>query len=798
MLTAAARNLVRQPSFFLAAVGTLALGIAAPTAIFSTVNAVLLEPLPYSRPQDIYTVRTFFPSGRFTIGLMASEEMTALAGLNDAVARTAIVQRSDAALVTDVGGQQVVAFFVSGGFFDLFGVPMARGRAVTPADAVEGAPQVAVLSHALWRSVYGGREDIIGRPITLANRQVRVVGVAPEAFDVPTGTDVWISAWIRETIGHGYEGFVRLKPGVRPPAIAARLQQIMDALGRKYPDQELGRAYALRPLLNATVGDLGPILLILFAATALLLVLATANVSNLVLVRSTSRAREFAIRAALGAGRARIVRLLVTESLLLSVCGGVAGIAAAYASVRLLMRYGGSRLPRLDTLTFDAKVVGFVVALVALTALMVGLLPAIRIADTDIAALMNESGRGVRGSRKTRRLLGLFVVAEIAVAVALVAGAARLVRSYDHLQHIDPGFDPRARLVLDVVVPATYSTQERRNAWWQATELALRNAGAVRVASASSLPLQTERDSTTFIDLVSRPDIPPEKRLNGRRRLVSPDFFRLMGITQLAGRPFTEADGPAAQGVAIVNQAFVRRSLGDLNPIGERIKDLRFRRVDGKFVSEEVTIVGVVADVQYASLTEPAEPIVYLPCAQYLSGREIFVVTTADGRPEQHASQFRAALRDVDRNVAVEIGTLAGSVASSLDRQRLGMWLMSGFGVAALLLAMVGVFGVVAYVVSQRTGEMAVRQALGATRAQVIQIVLLESARTAALGTGGGLVIALWMGQLVTRYVYGVRTADPLVLGGSVGAVLLVVACATIVPASRAAAAELSRALRQG
>ncbi len=372
MLTAAARNLVRQPSFFLAAVGTLALGIAAPTAIFSTVNAVLLEPLPYSRPQDIYTVRTFFPSGRFTIGLMASEEMTALAGLNDAVARTAIVQRSDAALVTDVGGQQVVAFFVSGGFFDLFGVPMARGRAVTPADAVEGAPQVAVLSHALWRSVYGGREDIIGRPITLANRQVRVVGVAPEAFDVPTGTDVWISAWIRETIGHGYEGFVRLKPGVRPPAIAARLQQIMDALGRKYPDQELGRAYALRPLLNATVGDLGPILLILFAATALLLVLATANVSNLVLVRSTSRAREFAIRAALGAGRARIVRLLVTESLLLSVCGGVAGIAAAYASVRLLMRYGGSRLPRLDTLTFDAKVVGFVVALVALTALMVG------------------------------------------------------------------------------------------------------------------------------------------------------------------------------------------------------------------------------------------------------------------------------------------------------------------------------------------------------------------------------------------------------------------------------------------
>lgn len=798
MLTVATRSLLRQPSFALAAVGTLALGIAAPTALFSTVNAVLLKPLPYPRAEDIYTVRTFFPSGRFTIGLVASEEMSALAGFADVIVATAATQRIDAAIVTDVGARQVIAYGVSDGFFDLLGLPMAIGRGMSQGDGAREAPPVVVLSHALWTSAYGRRPEVLGTTIDLGNRSARVVGVARADFDVPAGTDVWFNTWIPENIGHLYEGYVRLKPGVAASSLQARLDQTMQTLGQKYPDQNDGRAFELRSLLDTTVGDLRPILLILFGATALLLVLAAANVTNLVLVRSTSRVREMAVRAALGAGRGRIMRMLVTESLILAAAGGVAGIAAAYAVVQSLMKFGGSRLPRLDTLSFDWTTIGFVVVLVIVTGLVAGIVPALRMADGDIASLMNDAGRSVRGSRKTRRLLALFVVAELAVAVALVAGAARLVTSYHHLEGIDPGFDPRGRLVLDVLLPNTYLTQPRRNAWWEATEDRLRSAGAVRVASASSLPLQPERDTTTFIDLVSRPDIPPDQRPNGRRRLVSADFFNTMGIRVLSGRAFTEADGPTGMAVGIVNEAFVRRSLADADPLGERMKGLKAHVVDGRVVEEEVVIVGVVADVRYASLTTAAEPIVYLPKSQHLSRRELIVVTTADGRPHEHIAEFRAALNAVDARMPVEVGTMSTFVAASLDRQRLGMWLMSGFGIAALLLAMVGIFGVIAYVVAQRTGEMAVRQALGATRSQVVWIVVKDAGRAAALGLTGGLLMAWWMGRLMGRYVYEVRPGDPAILAGSAAVVALVAILATLAPASRAAASELSRALREG
>jgi putative ABC transport system permease protein len=529
-----------------------------------------------------------------------------------------------------------------------------------------------------------------------------------------------------------------------------------------------GRAFALRPLLEATVGDLGPLLLILFGATGLLLALAAANVINLILARSTGRVREMAVRAALGAGRPRLVAHLISETMLLSLAGGLAGVAAAYGGVHLLMRLGGSRLPRLATVSFDARVAAF-----------------------------TETSRSVRGSRKTRRLLSLFVVAEIAVAVALVAGAVRLVRSYQQLTRIDPGFEPRGRLVLDVLLPPSYLTQERRNAWWQATEDRLREAGAQHVASSSSLPLQHEWDSTTFVDLVSRPGIPPEKRPNARIRMVSADFFTTMGIRLLTGRSFVNGDGPASQPVAIVNEAFVRRSLGDVDPLRERIKGVKFRVVDKRLVDEEVAIVGVAADVKYSVLTAEPEPVLYVPATQFLFPRASIVITTPDGRPEARVAQWRSAVAAVDPKIPVETRVLSAVVASSLERQRIGMWLMSGFGFAALLLAMVGVFGVIAYVVSQRYGEMAIRQTLGATRSQVFWIVMRDGMQIAAAGLASGAILAWWTGRLVGRYVYDVRPADPFVLGGSAAVVAVVAILATLGPAARASTREFARALRQ-
>ncbi len=798
MVRAAIRSLLRQPSFTLAAAGTLAVGIAATTTLFTTVNAALLRPLPYARPADLYAARTYFPDGRFTMGLVGTEELAAVAAQTDVVSAVAWTLRVNGTLTTDAEPRQIVAYAVSDHFFDLFGVPVQRGRAINADDDVRGAPSVVVLSDALWHTAFGGRPDIVGQSISLSGRPARVVGIAPKGFDMPTGTDLWTSGWFAFSVGHTYEGYVRARPGVALAQLQTRMNQTFIPLAKKYPEQETGRAYAVRPLLAATVGSLGPILLILFGATALLLVLAAVNVSNLMLARTTSRVREVAVRAALGASRSRIIAQLLSESVLVAIVGAAIGSVFAYASVQLLLRFGAGRLPRLGSISLDFTVVAFVTLMAGLTGVLVGVVPAIRMADTDIASLMNQSGRSVRGSRQTRRLLAAFVIAEIAVAVAIVAGAGRLVRSYQNLERLDPGFTPARLLVLDASLPVPQApVQERRQAWWDQSEAALRAAGATAVAATSSLPLAPhEWDSTVFVDMVAHADVPVDRRPNARLRLVTPDFFQTMGIRVLEGRTITRDDGVHTQPVGVVNEAFARRNLGGASPIGEQIKGLHGHRDGNRFIDDYVRVVGVVADVKYAALSGPIEPVLYVPFAQFVPARASIVVTTADGAPERHAAEFISALRRVDPRLGIDAKAVPAVVAASLDRERLGMWLMLGFGVAALLLAAVGMFGVIAYVVSQRTGEMAVRQALGATRGQILAKVLREGVAVAAVGLAIGVVVAWWTGRLVAGYVFEVSARDPFVLGASAAIVGLLAVAATVLPARRAATLDLARALR--
>jgi putative ABC transport system permease protein len=798
MLRTVTRALLRQPSFTLAAAGTLAIGIGATTALFTTVDAVLLRPLPYPRSQDLYTVRTYFPSGRFTIGLVASEEMASVAALKDAVASVAMAVPLNLTLVADGPPRQVAAYGVSEGFFGLVGVQMQAGRPVQGGDGVRGAPPVAVVSHRLWSAAFGGRDDLVGRTLTLNDQPVKVVGIAPPGFDVPAGTDLWLNTNTTPlNIGHAYEGFLRVRPGVSIASLQARMNSALALLGPKYPDQEIGRAFAVRSLLAATVGDLGPILVILFAATGLLLALAAVNVTNLLLARSAARAREIAVRAALGATRRRIIAQLLAESVAIAVCGGLAGVAAAKRSLDILLRFGASRLPRVADLSMDLRVLAFAVLVVSATGVLVGLVPALRMADTDIASLINDTGRSVKGSRRTRRWLSGFAIAEVAAAVAIVAGAARLVLSYQHLEDADPGFESRGRLVLDVQPPqAQPPALGRRNAWWDATEARLRDAGASVVAAASTFPLQHDWDSTQFVDLVSRPGVPPDKRPNARTRTVTPQFFAAMGMRLLQGRLLSAADTARSQPVAVVNEAFVKRNLAGANPLGERVKSLHGHIENGTFVPDLTVIVGVVNDVKYASLVGSAEPIVYQPFTQSFADRVSIVVMSDDGAPERHVAAFETAIRSVDPKVPIDAHLATATVASSLERQRLGMWLMLGFAAAALLLATVGMFGVIACVVSQRMGEMAVRQALGATGRQVFTAVMGDGARLTAAGLALGVAIAWWMGTLVGAYVFGVASYDPAVLGGSALAVATVAVLATALPARRAATVELPRALR--
>ncbi len=792
----AVRSLVRHPAFVITASGTLALGIAAAVALFSAVNAALLRPLPFPRASDIYSVRTFFPSGRFTSGLVAMEELGALQHMNG-VDEAAGVLRVDGAVSDGTLVRQAVSFGTTERFFELFGLRVAFGRPFTLQDHMLGAPRVVILSDALWRSAFGARADIVGAGVMVAGTPARVIGVASPEMNVPDGADLWFNLYVPPTsIGHALDGFVRLKPGVRPEALHDQMTQAMAALGKKYPDQDVGRAYALKPLIDATVGDLRPILLILLSATGLLLLLAAVNVSNLLLARGTGRTREIAVRAALGASSRRIVVQLVCESVLLAAAGGLVGLAAAFAAVKLVMRFSGARLPRLDAVPFDARVVGVALAVMVLTGIAAGLLPALRLARSDIAALMNESGRSIRGSKRTRTLLGAFIVAEIAVAVALVAGAGRLVRSFENIQSVDPGFRIGRQVTVDVTLPdRQYQEPARMETWRQAVTDRLRAAGAADVAMSSSLPLQHEWDSTAFADLRSQPGTPPDQRPNGRVRFVTPGFFSMMGIKRLAGRSFTDADRAGAPPVAIVNATFVRRFLRDADPLRDALAGFSNVIVDGKVVRRDSAIVGVVADVKYASLTAPPEPVIYVPPVEFSSLRQTIVILPQEGRPIAIAD-LRDAIRGVDPNVALEFGTLASSVSASLSRERLGMLLMSLFGAAAVMLAVVGVFGVVAFVVAQRTNEMAVRQALGATRAQVFLMVLGDGGRIAGAGVAIGLVLAWMTGALMRGYLFQVAAADPLILAVSAVVVCFAAIVALIVPARRAAGLNPAQALR--
>lgn len=798
MFTGAARGLFRQPLFTLAAVGTLAIGMAAPTVLFSTINATFLQPLPYQRADDIYTVRTYFPDGRFTIGLVSSEELRALQDLSDHVGVTAAALRNDAMLATGNTPREVIGYGVSGHFFDLFGVPMASGRSIRDEDAVLGAEPVAVLSHALWISAYGGHPGIVGALITLSGFPARVVGIAPASFDVPSGADLWVNTYvIPGATGHMYEGFVRLKPGATRESFQRPMTDAMAALALTYPDQNRGRAFRLTPLLTATVGDLGPVLVILFGSTGLLLMLAAANVTNLMLTRSADRARELAVRAALGASAGRIVTELLVEAFLLSFAGGVVGVAIAYVATRLLIRFGGSQLPRMDALAFDGTVMVFVAMLVLIDALAVGIVPGLRSAKTDIGSLVKQATRNVRGSKTTQHLVAMFSVAEVAVAVALVAAAGRLVQSYVRLVQVDPGFIAEKRLVVDVRLPWSYANAERWRTWWDTTSRELRAAGATHVAASSSLPLEHEWDPTAFFDVVGRPAPTPEQRPNGRLRYVTSDWFSTLAVRIRQGRFFDDQDGRSGPAVVIVNETFVKRFLNGRDPLREHLTGFGFVPASGQVSNPDSAIVGVVADVRYAGLSVPAEPTVYVPMGQYGKVRLSIVITTADGRPERQSAGLRAAVLGVDRNITIDTAAMTTLVANSLKRQRLGMWLMSAFGVAAIVLATVGIFGVIGYMVAQRAGEMAIRKALGASRARVFWIIVSHAGVPASLGVVIGVVLAWWTGNVIGRYVYAVRPGDPVLLSASAAIVLVVVAGATMHPAVRAAFLEPAAALRQ-
>lgn len=796
-LKLAIRSLLRQPSFAIAAAGTFALGIAASTAVFSTVNAALLRPLPYVDAQNIYSLRTTMTDGRYTSGLVGPAELLDLAAATDDIAAGGLALRQNLTLQTGSGAFQTVVYGISQDFFRVFSARIAHGRGFAPVEHTPGPPRAVVLSHRAWQRYFGGDPAIVDKPIEIAGLTMPVVGIAAPEFEFPGGVDIWFPMHMRpDDVSHLFEAYIRLRPGATIEAVAAPMTRVMADLAIKHPDQNKNRVFVSTPLLETVVGDLGPVLLIVFGATGLLLVIAAVNVTNLMLARAAGRGREMAVRTALGASRLRLAKQLLLEASVLAAAGGIAGIAAAYAAVRAL---GSAHLPRLTNVPFDVNVLGFAAAAIGVTALAVGVIPALVTARADLMPLINEGGRSGTSGRLSRRALAGLIVVEIAVAIVLVAGAGRIVRGFDNLSNEDRGFTSGPRLVADVSLPfMQYRETARVETWLAEAEARLGPLGITRVATASSFPLRTEWDSTSFIDLVRGQPADPHARPNARLRRVSAEFFDVMDIDILAGRPFTTDDRENTMPVAIVSQAFVERFLQGRDPLQEQITtpNAHTALVDGRWQSKRIQIVGVAADVRHAGLGVAPEQTVYVAQAQAPARRFSLIAEGAGEDVEAAAEAARQALSAIDARVPVEVTTLSAVVNTSLSRQRLGRTLMSVFGAAALALAAVGVFGVIAFVVAQRTGEMAIRLALGASTARVFWMVMRQGAALTGAGMAIGLLFAWWTGGLIAAYVYEVAALDPVVIGGSVLAVALVALASTQVLARRASAISPSQALR--
>jgi predicted permease len=796
----------RSPGFPLTAIATLALGIGATTAIFTTLSAVLLKPLPYPNAQDLYSLRTALTDGRVTTGLLSGGEIYRLNDPKLSVERAAGFQSFDATLLAADGTpSHVQVHAVSEGFFELFGLPMTTGGFshddFTPlpppppnAPPQPGPPPAIVISARFWKQFYNRDPAVVGKPIHFAEFNSTVSGVAPRDFDMPHGADIWLAQRVSSTdVNHGQEGFMRLRHGTTIARAKGELATVMGGLANDFPNSDRNRVYVPRPLVDSIVGDLGPILIIVMSATGLLLLLACVNVANLLLARGAARAREMAVRAALGAGWGRLVRQLLTESVLLAAAGTIVGVGVGGLGLRALLAIGASKLPRLDAVPFDARVLLFSLAVLVVTGAIIGLAPAVRLLRSDMKTLMNDSSRSASAGRGTTRWLMTMTVAEVALAIMLVAGAGWLVRGFANLRNTDAGFVTDKRLLFDA---SFLGPQYRTPAAVRQAQLDLLTAvrsvrGVAGVGLVSAYPMRGTLESSLLAQFHGEP-FDPANPPGTRQRFVSAGLFSAMGTPIIKGRDFGSGDLPNTVPVAIVNRVFVDRNLKGRDPIGVQFS-AGYPAPDPR---NELTIVGVVGDVRQKSLADPAEPTFYQPLTQLPLQRVTAVVSMSQSDPSAVERAIRAEVRKLNPTMALDFDLASDVVGGTLRRQELGMALMLVFGGIAIVLAAVGIYGVVSYAGSLRRDEMATRLALGASPRSVFLLVMKQGATLGLVGAGIGVGLAYSSGQVISSRVYAIRASDPVILAIAALLITAITLLATTIPAARAARLNPANALQ--
>jgi len=801
-----ARMLVKGPGFTLVAVITLALGIGATTAIFSVVNAVLLRPLPFPEPERLATVWNIDRQEGGGEMAMTWPDFADMRAQNQSFAALAAFDERDLTL-TGVGeAARLRGAVVSSDLFPLLGVAPQVGRFFT-ADEEQPGARAVILSHGLWRNRFGADAQVVGRAVAINEQSYSVVGVMPASFAFPIGAEpaeMWISVAAeaegrtprtQQRGNHFLEVIGRLKPGVTLGQAQAEVGQIAAALGKQYPETNGEFGARAVPYFDRVVGDTRPALLLLLGAVGFVLLISCANVANLLLARAAGRQREVAIRAALGADRARVVRQLLTESLLLGLVGGAAGLLLAVWGSEALLALVPGRLPRAAEAALDGRVLGFTLAASLLTGILFGLAPALQASKPDLTAALKEGGRSVGAGRRASRTRGALIVAQVATAFVLLVGAGLLVNSLLRLQRIEPGFDPERMLSFRVSLPpAKYSEPQQIESFYQGL---LTRVGALpgvtAVSATSALPLSGQNSVVGFaVEGVPTPPQTPFPHTSGLR-VVRPGYFGTMGIRLLQGRDFDARDTLRSTPVTIINEALARRHFRNQNPIGRRINP-SFGVDDRGILFRE--IIGVVGDVRHSSLREEAGPESYVAHAQ-APFNTITVVARAGNDPRALTAAVRGEVRTLDPDLPVfAVRTLEEYLATAVAQPRFGALLLSIFAGVALLLTAVGLYGVISYGVEQRRHEIGVRMALGARARDVLGLVMRQGVALAAAGIGLGLVAAAALTRVMASFLFGVGATDPATFALIALLLGLVALAASYVPALRAARVDPLDALR--
>ncbi len=800
----ALRTFLNSPGSTAVAVSVLSLGIGANAAIFSVTSAILFRALPYKDSGSLVFVWESNESKNVGLWRLSAADYREFQSRNQSFDRIAAMRFQSSALTVGELPERIETAAVSPGIFEILGMNPALGRSFAPDEDQPDKDRVAILSAGLWQRRFGRDRTILGKQLTLDGASFTVVGVAPAQFRLPgSRSELWIpyapepKDFLQANRGlHLLQSIARLKPGISRERAQSEMRVIADRLAREYPDTNAGFSVELVPIRDQLIGDIRPTMWILMAAVVAVLLIACVNVAHLLLARAGAREKEIAVRTALGANPGRLVRQLLTESLLLAVIAGFFGLLVAYWGTWILAKQAAAGLPQAQEISMDWRVLAFTMGVSIVTGLAFGLVPALSSARSNLNLVLRSGGRGGTGGRTRTRLRDVLLVCEVASSAALLIGAGLLIRSLVRLQEVDPGFRTDHVLTMQLSLPPARYSGLQVGLFYE--QLLHRVAGLPGVQTAGVcrfLPLSGHDIGLNF-QIEGQPHLRDADQPRAFYRTASGGYFAALGIPLLRGRVFDDRDNQHTPKVAIINEIAARRYWPGENPIGKRV-------LSGLDEDQWSTIIGVVGDVKHIGLDAGTDPEMYYhylqvpPEAMNLTEGTVALAIRTSADPSAMTSSVRGELRTLDPTLPVfSVQTMQDLLYGSVAQPRFRTFLISMFAGLALALAALGLYGVVAYSVSQRTTELGIRVALGAQPGSILKLVVFRAAGLASIGLAIGIAATLAGSRVLSRFLFGVRTTDPITLGITCLIILLVAVTASLVPALRAAKVDPAVALR--